>query len=112
VWCVRHEDGGCGARPETSPPVRVPEDAGGCGKVSVTAQAVDDYVTGLVVGTAERSNLSMVRAERHVKDSQRLIAEVAEDEQLLNDPRRRPGCSPVVAGRVDQYPWTDRSTAA
>jgi DNA invertase Pin-like site-specific DNA recombinase len=62
-----------------------PKTRGGCGRMTVKAEAVDDYVTAMMLRTAERANLAMVRAERHVKDSQRLIAEVAEDEQLLSD---------------------------
>jgi len=62
-----------------------PKGRRGCGKLSIMAGPVDDYVVGLVLGAASTANLSMVRAERHVKDSQRFVAEVAEDEQLLSD---------------------------
>lgn len=58
---------------------------GGCGKMSVAAPSLDEYVVGLVLGAADRADLSMVRADRHVKDSARLVVEVAEDEQMLND---------------------------
>lgn len=58
---------------------------GGCGRMSVVARALDEYVVGLVLGAAGRANLSMVRAERHVKDSERLVREVAEDEQALSE---------------------------
>lgn len=58
---------------------------GGCGRMGVAAARLDEYVTGLVMGAADRANLGLVRAERHVRDSERLIREVAEDEALLAD---------------------------
>ncbi|MBA3289087.1 MAG: recombinase family protein [Acidimicrobiia bacterium] len=86
------ECGLCGARmtgagrgPNRSRQYVCQKQRAGCGRMTATAGAVDDYVNGVVLGAAELANLSIVRAERHVKDSARLIAEVAEDEQLLND---------------------------
>ncbi len=47
-------------------------------------------------------NLSMARAEQHVKDSQRLIAEVAEDEALLSDLAAGLGAPRLSRARVDR----------
>ncbi|MDQ3307266.1 MAG: hypothetical protein M3499_02750 [Actinomycetota bacterium] len=43
----------------------------------------------------------MARAEQHVKDSQRLIAEVAEDEALLSDLAAGLGAPRLSRARVD-----------
>jgi hypothetical protein len=58
---------------------------GGCGRVSVAAHAIDEYIVGVLLERAGQANLSLVWAERHAMETHRLVAEVARDEQLLND---------------------------
>lgn len=58
---------------------------GGCGRMSVTAHALDEYIVGSVLGTVQGANLTAVRADRHKKDAEHLSREIVEDEQLLID---------------------------
>ena len=82
-----------------------PKARGGCGKMSVKAQAVDDYVVGLVRdGGGDQPG-------KTASDAQRLIAEVAEDERLLNDLAADMGERRAWAGRVDKCPQPVEGTA-
>lgn len=102
VWC-----GVCGSRmygaargPDKPRQYACQKTHGGCGRMSVVAKALDDYVVPRVLAVAGGKNLSMVRAERHVKDSERLVREVAEDEamhgQLMED---------MVERRITRAEW-------
>jgi len=51
--------------------------------VSIRADDVEAFVSGLVIGTASGANLSLIRAERSVSESHRLQGEVADDEAQL-----------------------------
>jgi site-specific DNA recombinase len=85
LWC-----GVCGTRlygaargPKRPRQYQCQKVHGGCGKVSVAAHVIDEYVVGVVLERASGANLSLVRAERHVKDSHKLVEEVATDELEL-----------------------------
>ena len=90
---------------------------GGCGRLTAVARAVDEYVVGLVLGAAGRTNLSAVRAERHVRDSERMVREVAEDEQMLSElaedlGARRIGRAEWIAARGQIEPRLEENRAA
>ena len=58
-----------------------PEEPGACGRLSIEAGAVEEYLTGLVLGSADGVDLSSTRA----KGAEVLVAQMADDEQMLGE---------------------------
>jgi DNA invertase Pin-like site-specific DNA recombinase len=57
----------------------------GCGRITIASSRLDGMVVAGILDTLAETPLGKHRADRESKDSQRLVAEIAEDEAMLQD---------------------------
>ena len=62
-----------------------PEEPGACGRLSIEAGAVEEYITGLVLGSADGVDLSSTRSRGRDLDRAALVSQMADDERFLSE---------------------------